>query len=137
MLTHELPVHVQVLLRNAQPSLNLPSHCARRLAMPLAYSEDLRWRAVWLHVIKRKSYAEIGNLLYMREKSVQRYIALFNTTGSVAPRVHKHGPDRVLSEIDQWTLIQSVIHTSTIFLHEMQNKLSTTTGRSVHILHNL
>jgi len=39
----------------------------------------------------------------------------------------------VLSEFEQWILIQSIIHTPTIFLHEMQHKLYTTTGRNVHV----
>ena len=101
--------------------------------MPVAYSEDLRWRAVWLHVIQRKSFSEIGKLLYMCEKSVQRYIAIFNTTGAVEPREHKRGPDRVLSEVEQLTLIQSILHNPTMFLHEMQQELYTTTGRWVHV----
>ncbi len=100
--------------------------------MPKAYSEDLRWRAVWLHVVRRKSFAEIGQLL-MCEKSVQRYIALFNTTGSVAPKEHKNGPDKVLTEAEQLTLMQSVIHNPTMFLHEMQQLLYATTGRWVHV----
>jgi len=84
-------------------------------------------------LIQRKSYAEIGNLLYMSVKSVQRYIGLFSTTGTVAPTAYKHGPDQVLSEFEQWILIQSIIHTPTIFLHEMQHKLYTTTGKNVHV----
>ncbi len=101
--------------------------------MPKSYSEDLRWRAVWLHVIQRKSCAEIGQLLYMCEKSVQRYISLFNATGSVSPKEHKNGPDRVLSEIEQLTLMQSVIHSPTMFLHKMQQLLHYVTGTWVHI----
>ena len=88
---------------------------------------------MWLHVIQRKSFSEIGKLLYMCEKSVQRYIAIFNTTGAVEPREQKRGPARVLSEVEQLTLIQSILHNPTMFLHEMQQELYTTTGRWVHV----
>lgn len=101
--------------------------------MPVAYADDLRWRAVWLHVIQRKSCAEIAGLLYMCEKTVQRYIALFNATGSVAPKEHRTGPDRVLTEVEQLTLLQAVIHDPTMFLHEMQQYLNTNAGIQVHV----
>ena len=38
------------------------------IIMPKAYSEDLRWRAVWLHLIHRFSYAEIAEVLFMCKK---------------------------------------------------------------------
>ena len=42
------------------------------LKMPVPYSVDLRWRAVWLHLIDSMSYREIAQLLYMSERSVHR-----------------------------------------------------------------
>ena len=35
--------------------------------MPKSYSEDLRWRAVWLHIAQGMSYADISRMLYMSE----------------------------------------------------------------------
>ena len=54
--------------------------------MPKAYSEDLRWRAVWLNIVRGMSYKDIATTLFMCEKSVQRYLALFHGTGSVTPQ---------------------------------------------------
>ena len=53
--------------------------------MPKAYAEDLRWRAVWLHLVRGLSYADVAQTLFMCEKSVQRYLALFHATGGVDP----------------------------------------------------
>ena len=85
----------------------------RLIIMPKAYSEDLRWRAVWLHLIRRLSYAEIADVLFMCKKSVKRYIDLFNFTGSVAPTEHSNGPQRLLTEFEQITVVQSVLITPT------------------------
>ena len=64
--------------------------------MPKAYSVDLRWRAVWLHVVSGMSSAEIAVVLFMAERSVYRYLALFHATGSVDPKGHKSGPGKAL-----------------------------------------
>ena len=60
--------------------------------MPKSYSEDLRWRAVWLAVVRGLSVREIASVLFMCEKSVHRYLSLFHSTGSVAPKQHTGGP---------------------------------------------
>ena len=101
--------------------------------MPKSYSEDLRWRAVWLHLIRRLSYAEIAEVLFMCEKSVKRYIDMFNSTGSVAPTKQNNGPQRLLSEDEQLIVVQSVIHQPGVYLHEVQNVLFCATGKHVDV----
>ena len=54
--------------------------------MPVGYSVDLRWRAVWIHLICGKSRYEIAELLFMSKGSVDRYISLYQSTGTVEPR---------------------------------------------------
>ena len=56
------------------------------MKMPKAYSEDLRWRAVWLNVAKGMTYKEIAEVLFMCEKSVYRYLSQFHATESVEPK---------------------------------------------------
>ena len=56
--------------------------------MPKSYSEDLRWRAVWLAVVRGLSVWEIASVLFMCEKLVHRYLSLFHSIGSVAPKQH-------------------------------------------------
>ena len=67
--------------------------------MPKAYSEDLRWRAVWLNVVRGVSYKDIATTLFMSDKSVQHCLTLFHAIGSVIPQPHAGGPNKVLNEI--------------------------------------
>ena len=53
--------------------------------MPVSYSTDLCWRAVWLVTLRNLTYDEAGEMLYMSGKSVQRYVTAFLTTGNVEP----------------------------------------------------
>ena len=100
--------------------------------MPKAYSEDLRWRAVWLHLVRGLSYTDVAQTLFMCEKSVQRYLALFHATESVDPQVQKRGPDKCLTEFELFTILQSLIIKPTSFLCEIQHQLLCSTGKWVH-----
>ena len=97
------------------------------------YSEDLRWRAVWLHILRGLSYKQVGELLYMSERSVRRYVELFYSTGDVKPCQHKQGPSQLLNELEQLTVLQSLINKPTIHLEELQNDLYLTCGTWVHL----
>ena len=69
--------------------------------MPKAYSEDLRWRIVWLHFLQDMSVKEVARQLYVSESSVERYIRLFQETGDVLPISQRHGPLPALSEFEE------------------------------------
>ena len=97
--------------------------------MPKPYSEDLRWRAVWLNIV---SSFEIADLLFMSERSVQRYLSLFHATGSVAPKDSTGGPGKVLTEAEQFLVLQSLIHYPSLFLHEIQSQLHESVGKWIH-----
>ena len=51
-----------------------------RATMPNSYSEDLRWRAIWLHTVRATSYSEIADVLCN--------IALATSEGCVPSAVH-------------------------------------------------
>ena len=76
--------------------------------MPNAYSEDLRWRAVWLNIVRGMRYKDIATTLFMCEKSVQRYLTLFHATGSVTPQPPTGGPSKVLNDLEEFTVMQSI-----------------------------
>ena len=101
--------------------------------MPKAYSEDLRWRAVWLHIVSGMSYTEIANVLFMSEKSVQRYLQLFHATGSITPAHQSRGPAKILCEFEVFTILQTLIQKPTLYLHEVQERLFQVTGIWVHV----
>lgn len=102
-------------------------------SIPTDYFVDLRWRAVWLHLIRKISYAEIAHTLFLSERSVQRNVELYQSSGVVEPRKQKHGPEQLLSEFEQITALQSQIDRPGIFLIELQQQLNEVTGRTVHI----
>ena len=96
--------------------------------MPKAYSEDLRWRAVWLNIVRGMSYKDIA---FICEKSVQRYLTLFHGTGSVTPQPPTGGPSKVLNELEEFTVMQSIIHKPTLYLQEVQEHLYNATVKWV------
>ena len=96
--------------------------------MPKAYSEDLRWRVIWLHFLQNKSTKEISKQLYLSESSIERYIHLFNHTGDIAPKNQRHGPLPAMSEFEEVTLLQTLLDTPSLYLHEVQKELHDITG---------
>jgi transposase len=99
--------------------------------MPQPYSEDLRWRVVWLCLFHHKSELEVANLLHISTKTVERYLECFLSTGNVAPDQRKNGPDKILSMYEEMLLIQILFDQPTIYLHEIQYQLLQVTGTSV------
>lgn len=99
--------------------------------MPKSYSNDLRWRIVWLNVLLLKSTAEVAKLLFVSPKTVDRYATKFLTTGDVSPKAHRSGPERKLTEFEQLTLVNLVLNRPGIYLHELQQEILTLTGTEV------
>ena len=88
--------------------------------MPKNYSVDLRWRAVWLFLIRMMSYAEIADLLFMAQRSVRRYADLYLLTGEVEPKKQRHELERLLNEFEQTTVLQTMIDRPGVYLTELQ-----------------
>ena len=82
-----------------------------------------------MHSVQGLSYKNISELLFMCEKSVQRYLALYKSTGSVSPHQQKFGPNTVLSEFEVFTILQSLIVKP---LSEIQHQLLSATGKLIH-----
>ncbi len=75
---------------------------------------------MWLNLIRRMSYAAIADILFMSQRSVQRYVDLYQSTGVVEPKKQRHGPEQVLSEFEQITVLQSMVDRPGIYLSELQ-----------------
>ena len=69
----------------------------------------------------------------MCEESVRRYIELDHTTGDVESVKQKHGPDCLLTEFEQLTVLQSLIAKPNIYLSELQEHLFDATGAWVSL----
>ena len=61
----------------------------------------------------------------MSKRSVDRYIALYQSTGTVDPSKQCHGPPRVLNEFEQISLLQSPVNKPTMYLlvEKLQSEL--------------
>ena len=77
------------------------------------------------------THKDIAATLMMCEKSVQRFLALFQATGSVTPQPHTGGPPKVLDDSEQFIVMQALIHNPTMYLYEIQEHLHQLTGKRV------
>ena len=96
--------------------------------MPLTLSSDLIWRIVWLHHYKELNKKDIADLLYVHITTVTRIIALFDTSGDVAPVSYKHGPKHMLGQPEESSILESLMATPGIYLNELQQELYRSTG---------
>ena len=101
--------------------------------MPTNYSKDLRWRAVWLHLVRKMSCAEIADILFISTRSVSRYVEIYQSTGDVDPTEQRHGPVQLLSDFEQTVVMQLIIARPGIFLAELQQQLNDQTGKWVDL----
>ena len=101
--------------------------------MPKAYSLDLRWRVVYIHLAQGWSNANIGSLLSLSEKTVSRYLTRFYQTGEVEPTLHKNGPSKILSNHEQLLLLKNIIKSPGIYLHELQHVMEEALGVAVSV----
>ena len=83
---------------------------------------------MWLAVVSGMSVQDVASVLFMCEKSVHGYLSLFHSTGSVAPKRHTGVSNKTLSDFEQFTVLQTLIHHPTAYLHEVQDHLFPATG---------
>ena len=57
--------------------------------MPKVYSEDFALESGMAYLVCGLSYTDVAQTLFMCEKSLQRYLALFHAIGRVDPQVQK------------------------------------------------
>ena len=101
--------------------------------MPLPYSVDFRWRIVWLSIAQKLSPATISQQLCISERSVRRYLKLFVFFVDVQPKKQRHGPQLLLGEFEQLTLLRLILENTGIYLHEIQDKFSDLFGVNVSV----
>ena len=86
---------------------------------------------MWLCLFHQKSKQEVATLLHVSTRTVERYIQLFLSTGDVAVKPKKNGPDTLLSQYDEMILIELLSKQPSLYLHELRYKLSQSTGTLV------
>lgn len=100
--------------------------------MTRAYSDDLRWRIVWLHHFLDISADEVARIMQVSERSVYRFTKRFISTGEVRKTIQRNGPLPILSELEESHLIHLVLTRPGIYLRELQQELMQYSGCTVH-----
>ena len=73
----------------------------------------------------------------MKNQCKERYIKQYLNTNSVAPTEYQHGPDKLLTDFEQLTVLQSLLVNHSMYLHELCDELEEVTGKKVHPFHNV
>jgi transposase len=101
--------------------------------MPRPYSLDLRWRIVWVYLAHHSSTAEIAHTFGVCQRTVRRYIRLFQRFGEVSSLQISHGPKPLLDDFEQLTLLELIMEYPGIYLKEIQIKLESVFGVYVSV----
>ena len=99
--------------------------------MPPPFSTDLRWRIVWQVIVLHTSPDEVAEQFCVSTRSVNRFVAQFEQSGDVTPKVGHNGPQRLLGEEEQLLLLRLILENPGIYLRELQYKLLSITGVNV------
>ena len=95
-----------------------------------SYSEGLRWRIVYQKHLMGLNYREISQNLMVSVSTVARIVDRLEHTGEVTRSV-KPATERLLHEHNVFVLMQIVLERPSVYLHELQQALTQTTGMFV------
>lgn len=79
--------------------------------------------------LQGKTISQVAREMYVSHSTVERFLHLYCTTGEVKATQQKHGPDRLLDDFEQLTVLQSFLNKPGIYLKEVQEKLYDATGK--------
>ena len=91
--------------------------------MPLPYSDDLRWRIVWMHSFNHMPAEDVAELMCVSVSSVYRYSQRYQATGDVRPFAKRNGPVGELCEHEKTLLLDLSLAKPGIYLRELQQEL--------------
>ena len=96
--------------------------------MPKPYSDDLRWRLVWLKLFYGMSKIEISSTLLVSPKTVSRIYKLFVNTGNVTS-IKVFGRPKGTTTLYVITLVcEMLLRQPTIHLKEITHEIENTTS---------
>ena len=79
--------------------------------------------------LQGKTISQVAREMYVSHSTVERFLHLYYTTGEVKATQQKHGPDRLLDDFEQLTVLQSFLSKPGIYLKEVQEELYDATGK--------
>ena len=100
--------------------------------MPRPYSLDLRWRIIWAYLSQNLSSVQIAEIFGVCERTVKRYVLMFEQTGEVESVQASHGSP-LLDKFEQLKLLQLILDYPGIYLKEIQKKLEGFFGVSISL----
>ena len=100
--------------------------------MPVAFSDDLRWRILWHYIYKEADSAEIAESLYASERMVRRIINLFLISRHVASGASVGRP-RTLTSLGETLVLYAIFENPGIYLDEVQRYLEEKAGMVISI----
>ena len=93
------------------------------IIMPNPYAIDLHWRIVWAHLTQAMTALQISELFCVSKRTVRRYVKIFSTTGNIEPARRRHGPEHLLGDFEQLTLLTIILDHPGIYLFDIQGEL--------------
>lgn len=83
---------------------------------------------MWLYLTHHLDVTEISQYLAISPSSVYRYITLFEQTGDVKPKSYRHGPPKLMRDMEQLFLLRVILTHPAIYLSEIRAKLTSKFG---------
>ena len=93
------------------------------LSIGRAYSDDLRWRIVYMSQMLGMTTVDISSVTFVSERTIQRYVERFTVTGDVAQFAKRNGPTRMLGGREEALIVQAVLDKPVLCLHVLQSCL--------------
>ena len=84
-----------------------------------------------MYTVVQLPISDVSHYLCVSERTIRRYITLFEQTGDVQPRTQHHGPSKLLGDHEQLVLLRIILQNTGIYLSEIQQKLQNHFGVSV------
>lgn len=86
---------------------------------------------MWLSVVNHWDTSDISQLLCVSERTVRRFVTLFQRTGDIKPKSYRHGPPKLMGDYEQLLLLRLILSYPGIYLHEIQARLTATLGVTI------
>ena len=65
----------------------------------------------------------IADLMYIHVSTVRRIINRFDASGDVTPVSYRHGPERILGQVEEFCIVETLMSQPSIYLSELQQEL--------------
>ena len=86
---------------------------------------------MWLYIAHQLTVMDISQQLCMSERTVRRYVNMFEQTGEIEARTQRSGPPKLLGDFEQLVLLGIILENTGIYLHKIQEKLLVMFGVTV------